>query len=113
LPARKILTIFSGLITNGHEQTRIGGKGDDGDHGFETRSLPRLLAAAHRGFTFHVADPVSSIHGWRAKRFGVRRCCAAFGRCDADEVYYLSTVNQGILTAESTASRGHGGFWTE
>jgi hypothetical protein len=29
---------------------------------FETRSLPRSLAAARRGFTFYVADPISSIH---------------------------------------------------
>src|SRR6266496_3408943 len=28
---------------------------------FETRSLPSLLAATHRGFTFHVAFPKSSI----------------------------------------------------
>jgi hypothetical protein len=28
---------------------------------FETRSLPRSLAAARRGFTFYVADPLSSI----------------------------------------------------
>ena len=27
----------------------------------ETRSHPRLLAAARRGFTFYVADPISSI----------------------------------------------------
>ena len=31
-------------------------------HEFETRSLPRLLAATGRGFTFYVADPLSSIH---------------------------------------------------
>jgi streptogramin lyase/tetratricopeptide (TPR) repeat protein len=29
---------------------------------FETRSLPRLLAATRRGFAFYVADPLSSIH---------------------------------------------------
>ncbi len=29
---------------------------------FETRSLPRSLAATRRGFTFYVADPLSSIH---------------------------------------------------
>jgi len=28
---------------------------------FETRSLPSLLAATHRGFTFYVAFPKSSI----------------------------------------------------
>ena len=28
----------------------------------ETRSRPRLLAATRHGFTFYVADPVSSIH---------------------------------------------------
>jgi hypothetical protein len=28
----------------------------------ETRSRPRLLAASRHGFTFYVADPVSSIH---------------------------------------------------
>ena len=28
---------------------------------FETRSRPRLLAATRHGFTFYVADPISSI----------------------------------------------------
>jgi hypothetical protein len=28
----------------------------------ETRSRPRLLAATRHGFTFYVADPISSIH---------------------------------------------------
>ena len=31
------------------------------NHGFETRSLPRSLAATRRGFAFYVADPLSSI----------------------------------------------------
>jgi hypothetical protein len=31
-------------------------------HEFETRSLPRSLAATRRGFAFYVADPLSSIH---------------------------------------------------
>jgi len=31
--------------------------GDDFRHEFETRSFPRSLAAARRGFTFYVADP--------------------------------------------------------
>jgi hypothetical protein len=31
-------------------------------HEFETRSLPRLLAATRRGFAFYVAGPVSSVH---------------------------------------------------
>jgi hypothetical protein len=31
-------------------------------HEFETRSLPRSLAATRRGFTFYVAGPLSSIH---------------------------------------------------
>jgi len=29
---------------------------------FETHSLPSSLAATLRGFTFYLADPVSSIH---------------------------------------------------
>jgi hypothetical protein len=33
------------------------------NHGFETRSFPNSLAATHRGFTFYLADPVSSIRG--------------------------------------------------
>jgi hypothetical protein len=28
---------------------------------FETRSYPNSLAATHRGFTFYLADPISSI----------------------------------------------------
>jgi len=32
------------------------------NRGFETRSFPDSLAATHRGFTFYVADPISSIH---------------------------------------------------
>ena len=35
---------------------------DDFRHEFETRSLPLSLAAARCGFTFYVADPISSIH---------------------------------------------------
>jgi hypothetical protein len=35
----------------------------DFNHGFETRSFPNSLAATHRGFTFYLADPISSIHG--------------------------------------------------
>jgi hypothetical protein len=31
-------------------------------HEFETRLLPRSLAATRRGFAFYVADPLSSIH---------------------------------------------------
>jgi hypothetical protein len=31
-------------------------------HEFETRLLPRLLAATRRGFAFYVTDPVSSVH---------------------------------------------------
>jgi hypothetical protein len=34
------------------------------DRGFETRSFASSLAATHRGFTFYVADPISSIHGF-------------------------------------------------
>src|SRR5262245_25727158 len=34
------------------------------DRGFETRVFPNSLAATHRGFTFYVADPISSIHGF-------------------------------------------------
>ena len=34
----------------------------DSKHEFETRSLPRSLAATCRGFTFYFADPLSSIH---------------------------------------------------
>ena len=30
---------------------------------FETRSFPNSLAATLRGFTFYLADPVSSVHG--------------------------------------------------
>jgi hypothetical protein len=33
-------------------------------HEFETRSLPPSLAATRRGFTFDIADPRSSIHGF-------------------------------------------------
>jgi len=33
------------------------------NHGFETRSFPNSLAATLRGFTFYLADPISSIHG--------------------------------------------------
>jgi len=32
------------------------------NHGFETRSFPNSLAATLRGFTFYLADPISSIH---------------------------------------------------
>jgi hypothetical protein len=35
------------------------------NHGFETRSFPTSLAAIHRGFAFYLADPISSIHGYR------------------------------------------------
>jgi hypothetical protein len=31
------------------------------NHGFETRSFPNSLAATHRGFTFYLADPISSV----------------------------------------------------
>jgi hypothetical protein len=31
-------------------------------HEFETRSLPRSLAATRRGFAFYLADPISSLH---------------------------------------------------
>jgi hypothetical protein len=34
---------------------------DSGFGGFEIRSLSRSLAATWRGFTFYVADPISSI----------------------------------------------------
>jgi hypothetical protein len=34
----------------------------------ETRSRPRLLAATRHGFTFYVADPVSSIREQAAVR---------------------------------------------
>jgi hypothetical protein len=34
----------------------------DSRYGFETRLLPRSLAAAVAGFAFYVADPLSSIH---------------------------------------------------
>ncbi|MGC2627760.1 MAG: hypothetical protein WA269_13065 [Candidatus Udaeobacter sp.] len=37
--------------------------GKPGDHGFEARSFPDSLGDTHRGFTFYVADPISSIHG--------------------------------------------------
>ena len=49
-----------------------------GLHGFETRSLPNSLAATRRGFTFYLADPVSSIHGflgWGGEEQGERRDC--------------------------------------
>ena len=39
-----------------------GERGDDFGHEFETRSLPRWLAATRRGFAFYVADPVTSVH---------------------------------------------------
>jgi hypothetical protein len=32
------------------------------NHRFETRSFPNI-AATYRGFTFYLADPISSIHG--------------------------------------------------
>jgi len=28
-------------------------------------SFPKSLAATHRGFTFYIAEPISSIHGLR------------------------------------------------
>jgi hypothetical protein len=36
-------------------------------HRIETRSFPNLLAVARHGFTFYVADPVSSIHHFEAR----------------------------------------------
>jgi hypothetical protein len=44
-----------------------------GGHEFETRSLPRSLAATRRGFTFYVADPLSSIHELTRTEAGVTR----------------------------------------
>jgi hypothetical protein len=37
-------------------------------HECETRSLPRLLAATRRGFTFYVADPISSVYEFTPNR---------------------------------------------
>jgi uncharacterized membrane protein YidH (DUF202 family) len=37
-------------------------------HRIETRSFPSSLATTHRGFTFYVADPVSSIHHFEHRR---------------------------------------------
>ena len=42
------------------------------NHGFEIRLLRRSLAASRRGFTFYVADPLSSIHGFHGLGSGRR-----------------------------------------
>src|SRR5438128_3809782 len=39
---------------------------------FETRSLPSSLAATLRGFTFYLADPVSSIHRLGLQKSSIR-----------------------------------------
>ena len=61
----RLLETLRGKAGSNHEwtlmDTNFFGKPDD--HGFETRSFPDSLAATHRGFTFYVADPISSIHG--------------------------------------------------
>jgi hypothetical protein len=41
---------------------------ESADVEFETRSLPNLLVATPRDFTFYVADPISSIRA-RSERF--------------------------------------------
>jgi len=59
------------------------------NHGFETRSFPNLLAATLRGFTFYLADPISSIH--RIARIGRLRL--------ADHVYSVPQFVAGVRLA--------------
>ena len=51
----------------------------------ETRSRPRLLAATRRGFTFYVADPVSSIRFSLGLNCDLSRWFAACAKRDYTE----------------------------
>ena len=72
------------------------------DTDFETRSSPHSLAATLCGFTFYLADPVSSIH-----RFEITRKCAL----SASYLYFIrvhficGSISRGLLLFSGVLGR--------
>ena len=72
------------------------------DTDFETRSSPHSLAATLCGFTFYLADPVSSIH-----RFEIKRKCArsASYLCFIRVHFICGSISRGLLLLSGVLGR--------
>ena len=74
-----------------HEWTLTDTNQSRENHGFETRSFPRSLAATHRGFSFYLANPISSIHGYHG--LGSAHGSRAYFGGLTKTVFYFTTQN--------------------
>src|SRR5438046_9734105 len=87
-----------------HEWTLTDTNQSRENHGFETRSFPRSLAATHRGFSFCLANPISSIHGYHGlgSARGSRACLKAWPslrvRCSGGLAETISIHHGGTRT---------------